>query len=204
MAAQIPIKGDEAANEAALAKVRADKVREAQDGHDGTWVAHPGLVAIAKEEFDKYMPTPNQIHVSRADVQVTAKDLLTVPQGTITEAGLRLNIDVGILYMAAWLEGNGCVPIYNLMEDAATAEISRTQLWQWVNNENAVLTNGRAVDADLYREVAPQVLADIKARVGEAAFNQGKYQLAAQLFEELITKKEFTDFLTLKAYEYLN
>lgn len=204
MAAQIPIKGDEVANEAALAKVRADKVREAQDGHDGTWVAHPGLVAIAKEEFDKYMPTPNQIHVPRTDVQVTAKDLLTVPQGTITEAGLRLNIDVGILYMAAWLEGNGCVPIYNLMEDAATAEISRTQLWQWVNNENAVLTNGRAVDADLYREVAPQVLADIQARVGEAAFNQGKYQLAAQLFEELITKKEFTDFLTLKAYEYLN
>ncbi len=204
MAAQIPIKGDEAANEAALAKVRADKEREAKDGHDGTWVAHPGLVAIAKEEFDKYMPTPNQIHRKREDVQVTAKDLLTVPQGTITEAGLRLNIDVGILYMAAWLDGNGCVPIYNLMEDAATAEISRTQLWQWVNNENAVLENGRPIDANLYREVAPQVLADIKTRVGEEAFNQGKYQLAAQLFEELITRKEFTDFLTLKAYEYLN
>ncbi len=204
MAAQIPIKGDEAANEAALAKVRADKEREAKDGHDGTWVAHPGLVAIAKAEFDKYMPTPNQIHRKREDVQVTAKDLLTVPKGTITEVGLRTNIDVGILYMAAWLDGNGCVPIYNLMEDAATAEISRTQLWQWVNNDNAVLENGRNIDADLYREIASQVLADIKARVGEEAFNQGKYQLAAQLFEELITQKEFTDFLTLKAYEYLN
>ncbi len=204
MAAQIPIKSDPTANEAALEKVRLDKEREAQDGHDGTWVAHPGLVQIAKDEFDKYMPTPNQIHRKREDVQVTAQDLLTVPQGTITEAGLRTNIDVGILYMAAWLEGNGCVPIYNLMEDAATAEISRTQLWQWVNNDNAVLEDGRNIDAALYREVAPQVLADIKARVGEAAYNSGKYQLAAQLFEELITKKEFTDFLTLKAYEYLH
>ncbi|MCA9958147.1 MAG: hypothetical protein KC443_03880, partial [Anaerolineales bacterium] len=118
MAAQIPIKGDEAANETALAKVRADKEREAKDGHDGTWVAHPGLVRIAKEEFDKYMPTPNQIERKREDVQVTAVDLLTIPSGTITEEGLRTNIDVGILYMSAWLDGNGCVPIYNLMEDA--------------------------------------------------------------------------------------
>ncbi len=204
MAAQIPIKSDPEANETALEKVRLDKEREAKDGHDGTWVAHPGLVQIAKSEFDKYMPTPNQIHRKREDVHVTAKDLLTVPKGTITEAGLRTNIDVGILYMAAWLDGNGCVPIYNLMEDAATAEISRTQLWQWVNNDNAVLEDGRTIDANLYREVAPQVLADIKTRVGEAAFHSGKYQLAAQLFEELITKKEFTDFLTLKAYEHLN
>jgi len=204
MAAQIPIKGDAAANEAALEKVRKDKEREAKDGHDGTWVAHPGLVAIAKAEFDRYMPTPNQIHVHRDDVNVTTQDLLTVPQGTITEEGLRTNIDVGILYMASWLDGNGCVPIYNLMEDAATAEISRSQLWQWVNNENAVLDDGRAINADLYREMAPQVLADIKTRVGDDAYEQGKYQLAAQLFENLITGKEFTDFLTLSAYEFLN
>jgi malate synthase len=204
MAAQIPIKSDPEANERALAKVRADKEREAKDGHDGTWVAHPGLVAIALEEFDKYMPTPNQIHRLREDVQVTREDLLTVPQGKITEAGLRTNIDVGILYMAAWLDGNGCVPIYNLMEDAATAEISRSQLWQWVNNENAVLENGRSINADLYREVAPQVLADIKARVGDEAYTEGKYELAAELFEKLITEKQFTDFLTLAAYEHLN
>jgi len=204
MAAQIPIKSDPEANEKALAKVRADKVREAKDGHDGTWVAHPGLVGIAKEEFDRYMPTPNQIFRKREDVQVTTADLLTVPQGTITEEGLRTNIDVGILYMAAWLEGNGCVPIYNLMEDAATAEISRSQLWQWVNNDNAVLTDGRPVNKDLYREVAPTVLADIKARVGEEAFAQGKYELAAELFEKLITDDHFTDFLTLTAYDYLN
>lgn len=204
MAAQIPIKADPEANEKALAKVRADKEREAKDGHDGTWVAHPGLVAIAKEEFDKYMPTPNQIFRKREDVHVTTADLLTVPEGDITEEGLRINIDVGILYMAAWLDGNGCVPIYNLMEDAATAEISRSQLWQWVNNDNAVLADGRSIDKDLYREVAPQVLADIKARVGEAAYNQGKYELAAQLFEQLITDEKYTDFLTLKAYDYLN
>ncbi|MBK8987021.1 MAG: malate synthase A [Chloroflexi bacterium] len=204
MAAQIPIKSDPEANEKALGKVRADKEREAKDGHDGTWVAHPGLVGIAKEEFDKYMPTPNQIFRKREDVQVTTTDLLTVPQGTITEEGLRTNIDVGILYMAAWLDGNGCVPIYNLMEDAATAEISRSQLWQWVNNDNAVLTDGRSVNKDLYRAVAPSVLADIKARVGDAAFAQGKYTLAAELFEKLITDDHFTDFLTLTAYEYLN
>ncbi|MBE2225263.1 MAG: malate synthase A, partial [Anaerolineae bacterium] len=156
------------------------------------------------EEFDKYMPTPNQIFRKREDVNVTTTDLLTVPEGTITEEGLRVNIDVGILYMSAWLDGNGCVPIYNLMEDAATAEISRSQLWQWVNNDNARLTDGRSVDKDLYREIAPQVLADIKARVGEEAYNQGKYELAAQLFEQLITDDNYADFLTLKAYDYLN
>ncbi len=204
MAAQIPIKSDPTANEIALGKVRADKEREAKDGHDGTWVAHPGLVSIAKEQFDKYMPKANQIDRKPDDLNISAADLLTVPQGEITLDGIRTNIDVGIQYMAAWLGGNGCVPIYNLMEDAATAEISRTQLWQWVNNNNAVLEDGRSIDANLYREVAPQVLADIKNSVGEEAFTGGKYQLAAQLFEELITKKEFTDFLTLKAYEFLN
>ena len=150
------------------------------------------------------MPTPNQIFRKREDVNVTTADLLTVPEGTITEAGLRINIDVGILYMAAWLDGNGCVPIYNLMEDAATAEISRSQLWQWVNNDNAVLADGRAINKALYHEVAPQVLADIRTRVGEDAYNQGQYELAAQLFEKLITDEQYTDFLTLVAYDYLN
>ncbi len=145
MAAQIPIKSDPVRNEAALAKVRADKTREAQDGHDGTWVAHPGLVQIAKEEFDKYMPTPNQIFRKLDDLDVAAADILAIPAGSITEAGLRTNVDVGIQYMASWLSGNGCVPIYNLMEDAATAEISRSQVWQWIHNPNAKLEDGRAI-----------------------------------------------------------
>ncbi len=203
MAAQIPIKSDPEANQKALAKVRADKEREAKDGHDGTWVAHPGLAAIAKAEFDKYMPTPNQIQVRREDVNVTAADLLTVPEGTITEAGLRTNIDVGILYMAAWLDGNGCVPIYNLMEDAATAEISRSQLWQWIHN-GAKLDDGRPITADLYRQTVPDVLAHIKEMVGAETYRSGKYELAAQLFEQIVTGEEYTDFLTLPAYEYLS
>jgi len=203
MAAQIPIKNDPAANAIALEKVRVDKEREAKDGHDGTWVAHPGLVAIAKEQFDKFMPTPNQIDKKREDVHVTAADLLAVPEGTITEAGMRINIDVGVLYMAAWLDGNGCVPIYNLMEDAATAEISRSQLWQWVNNETAVLDDGRPINTELYHELAPQVLADIQTRVGADAYAAGKYKLAAQLFDTIITGDKFTEFLTLPAYDHL-
>lgn len=201
MAAQIPIKSDPEANEKALEKVRADKEREARDGHDGTWVAHPGLVAIAKAEFDQYMPTPNQIHKKRDDVQAAAADLLAVPQGTITEEGLRTNIDVGILYMAAWLDGNGCVPIYNLMEDAATAEISRSQLWQWVHN-GAKLDDGRIVTPELYRALVPEVLAHIKEMVGGEQYQNGKYELAADLISQLVTEQEFTDFLTLPAYEH--
>ena len=203
MAAQIPIKSDPAANEAALEKVRADKEREAKDGHDGTWVAHPGLVHIAKEEFDRYMPTPNQIDKKREDVKVAAVDLLTVPEGTITEAGLRKNIDVGILYMAAWLDGNGCVPIYNLMEDAATAEISRSQLWQWIRN-GAKLDDGRSITPDLYNALVPEVLAGIKEMVGEEQYSSGKYELAAELISKLVTEQDFTDFLTLPAYEYFS
>jgi len=204
MAAQIPIKNDPEANETALGKVRADKEREAKDGHDGTWVAHPGLVAIAKEEFDKYMPTSHQIHRLREDVHVTASDLLTVPQGSITEEGVRTNIDVGIQYMAAWLDGNGCVPIYNLMEDAATAEISRAQLWQWVHNTGAVLEDGRPVTTELVKSMMPSVLNGIKQMVGQEQYTQGKYQQAAQLFEEIITNPTFTEFLTLPAYEHLD
>ncbi|MCP4424989.1 MAG: malate synthase A [Chloroflexi bacterium] len=203
MAAQIPIKSDPAANEAALAKVRADKVREAEDGHDGTWVAHPGLVHIAKEEFDRCMPAPNQIDNKREDVNISVADLLAVPEGTITEAGLRTNIDVGILYMAAWLDGNGCVPIYNLMEDAATAEISRSQLWQWISNE-AKLDDGRSITPDLYNALVPEVLANIKEIVGAKRYDNGKYKLAAELISKLVTEQDFTDFLTLPAYEYFS
>jgi malate synthase len=204
MAAQIPIKNDPAANEAALAKVRADKEREARDGHDGTWVAHPGLVGIAKEIFDTTMPTPNQIDRKREDVHVTAADLLAIPQGTITEAGLRTNVDVGIQYMAAWLSGNGCVPIYNLMEDAATAEISRSQIWQWLHNPHARLDDGRPITVDFFRSLTEEVLDRLRADVGEKAFAANHYELAARLFDEISVADEFTDFLTLKAYDYLN
>ena len=204
MAAQIPIKGDPAANEAALAKVRADKEREARDGHDGTWVAHPALVAIAKEEFDKVMKGPNQIDRLREDVQITAEDLLTVPHGTITEDGLRTNMDVGIQYMAAWLDGSGCVPIYNLMEDAATAEISRAQVWQWLHNPGTKLADGRSVTPELLHKLMPDVMQQIKGAVGPDQFARGKYQEASKLFEKIIVGKDFTEFLTLPAYDHLN
>lgn len=204
MAAQIPIKSDPAANEIAIGKVRADKEREAKDGHDGTWVAHPGLVAVAKEQFDNYMPTPNQIDRKREDVRVTAVDLLTVPEGHITEQGLKVNLDVGIQYMASWLEGNGCVPIYNLMEDAATAEISRSQLWQWVHNPGIKLADGRSITQELVVQMVPTVLADIKQKVGEAQFNGGKYTQAGELFQEIICADTFTEFMTLPAYDCLN
>ncbi len=204
MAAQIPIKHDPEANDVALSKVRADKEREAKDGHDGTWVAHPGLVAIAKEQFDTYMPTPHQIHRKREDVQVTAADLLAVPEGYITENGLRINLDVGIQYMASWLEGNGCVPIYNLMEDAATAEISRSQLWQWVHNPGTKLDDGRAITPELVMNMMPTVLNDIKDMVGEEQFKGGQYTLAGDLFRHIIADDTFTEFMTLPAYEYLS
>jgi malate synthase len=203
MAAQIPIKGDPAANEAALDKVRQDKLREVKAGHDGTWVAHPGLVPIAKDIFDEHMKTPNQIHIKREDVSVTAKDLLMVPSGEITEKGLRLNVDVGIQYLEAWLGGNGCVPIYNLMEDAATAEISRSQVWQWVKH-GAKLTDGRPVTADLVRKTIAEELEHIKQGVGPARFEKGHYPKAAQLFETMMTSPNYSEFLTLVAYDNLD
>lgn len=199
MAAQIPIKHDPQANEQALAKVRADKEREASDGHDGTWVAHPGLVPVAKEVFDRLMPTPNQIHRLRQDVQVTAADLLTIPGGTITEAGLRLNLDVGIQYLASWLDGNGCVPIYNLMEDAATAEISRSQVWQWVYHR-AKMADGRHVTPELVQDLLPEVLAQVKQDTGA----NGNAAAAADLFRQMILNPQYTEFLTLPAYERLD
>jgi malate synthase len=195
MAAQIPIPNDPAANEAALAKVRADKEREASDGHDGTWVAHPALVPVAKEVFDRLMPAPNQIAVKREDVEVTAADLLAVPHGTITEAGLRQNINVGLGYIEAWLRGLGCVPLHHLMEDAATAEISRAQIWQW--KHGARLDDGRMIDLALCRVVLAEELAKLRA----ASRGGDRYENAAALFDGLIAAPTFPEFLTLPAYE---
>jgi len=203
MMAQIPVKSDPEANEAVLAKVLEDKEREASDGHDGTWVAHPGLVQIAKKTFDKIMPEPNQIHKKRKDVHITAADLLTVPHGDITEEGLRHNIDVGIQYLEAWLRGVGCVPIYNLMEDAATSEISRTQVWQWVHHPNGVLSDGREINVGLYRKLVPEELSKIKGLIGEERFSSGKFELATKLFDKLITDEKLEEFLTLDAYDHL-
>jgi malate synthase len=203
MAAQIPIKDDGAANEKALAKVRADKAREAGDGHDGTWVAHPGLVATAREQFDAVLGgRPNQLDVARADVEVTARDLLQVPVGAITEAGLRQNLGVGVRYTEAWLAGNGCVPIFHLMEDAATAEISRTQVWQW-RRHGARLADGRVVDAILVRDTLAEELAKIRAELGAGRFAASRFEAAAALFAELILADELPEWLTVPAYDRL-
>ena len=203
MAAQIPIKSDPEANEKALEKVRQDKLREVNAGHDGTWVAHPGLVPVAKEIFDHYMPQPNQISVKREDVKVEQKDLLKVPSGEITEQGLRLNVDVGIQYLESWLRGNGCVPIYNLMEDAATAEISRAQVWQWLRH-GARLSDGRGVTRQLVTQTIAQELAGQKERFGAERFDSGKFTQAAQMFEEMMTGGDFPDFMTLVAYNHID
>jgi len=203
MAAQIPIKNDPAANEAALAKVRADKEREAGDGHDGTWVAHPALVPIAMEVFDRLMPTPNQLHRLRQDVRVAAADLLQIPQGTITEAGLRNNVSVALQYLAAWLSGNGCVPIYNLMEDAATAEISRAQIWQWIRHPTGVLTDGRKVTVAMFRQMLAEEQRRLAAELGEAAWQRGNFLRAGALLDEITTSERFETFLTLAAYREL-
>jgi malate synthase len=202
MAAQIPIRDDPEANAAAMEKVRSDKWREAGDGHDGTWVAHPGLVAIAKEIFDREMPQPNQIARKRQDVHVTAVDLLEVPPGTITEAGLRQNLNVGIGYIEAWLRGIGCVPLYNLMEDAATAEISRAQIWQWIRH-GAKLADGRTIDAGLCRTALDEELLKLREAAGDEAYSSGRYEDAAKLFRELIEAPRFPEFLTLPAYDMI-
>ncbi|MEO8099407.1 MAG: malate synthase A [Acidobacteriota bacterium] len=202
MAAQIPIKNDPAANEAALEKVRQDKLREVKAGHDGTWVAHPGLVGLAKEVFDAHMPTPNQIQVKRPEVHVTAADLLKVPEGNITDQGLKMNVDVGIQYLESWLRGSGCVPIYNLMEDAATAEISRTQVWQWMHNGRQLM-DGRTVTGSMIRDTIKAQLDKIRGAVGEDRFNAGKFPQAAALFEQMMVSPDCKDFLTLEAYRYL-
>ena len=200
MAAQIPIKNDPAANEAALEKVRADKLREVTDGCDGTWVAHPGLVPVAKAVFDQHMPQPNQYTRQRPDVNVSAKQLLDFqPERPITEAGMRNNISVGIQYIAAWLAGNGCVPVYNLMEDAATAEISRSQIWQWIRSPKGVLDDGRKVTADLFRKFLAEELVKVKNAGAEGKLDEG-----ARLFERITTDDNYVEFLTLPAYQLID
>ena len=202
MAAQIPIKNNPSANAEALEKVRKDKNREVKNGHDGTWVAHPALVAVAMSEFDKYMPTPNQLHVTREDIQITEADLVEIPKGTVTEAGIRKNINVGILYLEAWLRGYGAVALYNLMEDAATAEISRTQVWQWLKNE-VKLEDGRKFNIELYAQLFDSEIEKIITEYGEDNLKNTKFKLAFELFDQLVLSEEFEEFLTLTAYQYI-
>ncbi len=203
MAAQIPIKNDEEANGRAIEKVRLDKLREVRAGHDGTWVAHPGLVGVAKAVFDEHMTGPNQISRPLSDVHVTASDLLKVPEGQVTQQGFELNIDVGIQYVEAWLRGNGSVPIYNLMEDAATAEISRAQLWQWARH-GVRMSDGMVVTVDLIKQTIPKVLDKLRNQLGAARFDGGKFSLAAKLFEDMTAAPFIPDFLTVAAYAEIN
>jgi malate synthase len=202
MAAQIPVRNDPAANEAAFAKVRADKEREATDGHDGTWVAHPGMVGIAKEAFDERMPGPNQIERKRDDVRVSAAKLLAVPDGEISEEGLRTNISVGIQYIASWLSGQGAAPIYNLMEDAATAEISRAQVWQWLRHGSR-LSDGRVVTRDLFDAMLAEETARLQETYGAERYRELRFEEATRLFVEVATSEPFIEFLTLPGYELL-
>ena len=195
MAAQIPIKNDPEANEKALEKVRQDKLREVRAGHDGTWVAHPGLVPIAKEIFDAHMKEPNQIKRPLGDVHVTPKDLLAVTEGKITEAGLKWNIDVGLQYLESWLRGNGCVPIYNLMEDAATAEICRSQVWQWVKHGARISDDGRPITQVMVRDIVNEKKKQLKGP---------RMEEASAIFDRMMTDQEFAEFLTLVAYDYID
>ena len=202
MAAQIPIKNNPKANEAALEKVRVDKEREVKNGHDGTWVAHPALVQVAMDEFNKYMPTPNQINKKLDDLIVTEQDLIELPIGTVSEAGIRKNINVGILYLEAWLKGNGAVALYNLMEDAATAEISRTQVWQWLKNE-VELDDGKIFNQDKFAQIFDDEVEKIIKEVSEEYIAETKFREAITLFKQLVTQENFEEFLTLPAYDYI-
>lgn len=203
MAAQIPVKNDPKANEEAMQKVRQDKLREANLGHDGTWVAHPGLVPVAMEVFDEVMKEPNQVNKQLKGVFISASDLLQPPEGPITEAGVRMNISVGVQYVEAWLRGSGAVPIYNLMEDAATAEISRAQLWQWIRHPKGILQDGRKLTRELFNELFEEELNKLRQTVGEETYRQGKFEEAASLFKELTLADQFEEFLTIPAYQYL-
>ncbi|MBW8359541.1 MAG: malate synthase A [Weeksellaceae bacterium] len=202
MAAQIPVKNNEEENKTAYGKVRADKEREVKNGHDGTWVAHPGLVPVAKKIFDELMPGKNQIHNKFEEYNISEGDLLEIPKGTITENGVRKNINVGILYIESWLMGVGAAALYNLMEDAATAEISRTQVWQWLKNE-ARLEDGRTLLPGLVLRWQEEELTKIKEYVGEERYENGKFKLAAEIFDELVLNDHFEEFLTLKAYSFI-
>ena len=206
MAAFIPSRKDPQVNETALAKVREDKLRESTDGFDGTWVAHPDLVPVAKEVFDRVLhDKPHQKDRLREEVNVTASDLLDfkIPDGEITEAGMRLNINVALQYLDAWLRGSGAVAIYNLMEDAATAEICRSQLWQWIHHPAASLSDGRKISDKLYRQFLSEEIEKIKTLYGSQFYTESKMDPAIELFDQLVTSKQFVDFLTLPAYEKL-
>lgn len=203
MAAQIPIKGDSAANERAFAKVRADKEREAGNGHDGTWVAHPDLVPVAKEVFDRLMPQTNQLTNMRADVHITTSDLLHMHEGERTEDGLRENIRVGVQYIEAWLRGRGAVPLYNLMEDAATAEISRAQIWQWLYHK-ARLADGRIVTVDLFKSLLDDEMSTLSKNLGESTYHEGRFTQAVELFTRMSLSPTFEEFLTVPAYELID
>ncbi len=202
MAAQIPVKNDEKANEAAYNKVLKDKQQEVKNGHDGTWVAHPALVKVAMDVFNENMPTANQIENKREDLNITEEQLVELPLGTVTESGIRKNINVGILYIESWLSGNGAAALYNLMEDAATAEISRTQVWQWLHKQ-VQLEDGRTFDKSIYDTLKSEEIKAISDMIGEEAFNKGRFELAIQLFDELVLSEDFVEFLTLPAYQYI-
>ncbi|AXI08579.1 malate synthase A [Oceanobacillus zhaokaii] len=203
MAAQIPVKNDVQANKAAFEKVATDKEREVNDGHDGTWVAHPGMVQFVTDIFDKGMAAPNQISKKREDVDVSAQDLVRVPEGEITEGGLRTNINVGIQYIAAWLSGRGAVPINNLMEDAATAEISRAQVWQWIKHPKGILSDGRKITIELAEAMIKEEMKKMETQFGADLFEKGNFEKAAEIFQDLIKQDEFAEFLTIPAYGQL-
>lgn len=202
MAAQIPVKNNEEANKVAFLKVKKDKEQEVINGHDGTWVAHPGLVSTAMDMFNEYMPNKNQIDKQLSELNITEKALVELPEGTISEDGIRKNINVGILYIESWLSGNGAAALYNLMEDAATAEISRTQIWQWLKSE-VMLEDGRTFTEPMYNEYKKSEIKKIKNLVGDVVFSEGNYKRAIELFDSLVLSNEFEEFLTLPAYKYL-
>jgi malate synthase len=204
MAAQIPVKDDPDLNEMAMTKVRRDKEREARDGHDGSWVSHPALVPLCKAVFDQYMPGPNQIARQLDDLQVTQADLLRIPEGEITFQGFQGNVSAALRYTEAWLSGQGAVPLYNLMEDAATAEIARAQLWQWIHFPRGVLNDGRKVTAELFRDTLRHELEQVRLQFGDEHFNSRRYRLAAEILERVITQETLPDFLTSEAQTYVD
>jgi malate synthase len=204
MAAQIPVRDDPDANEIALARFRADKEREVLEGYDGTWVAHPGLVPLARAVFDEHMPGTDQRDRRLEEVEIDALDLLQVPRGRITEAGLRDNINVAVRYLAAWLDGQGCVPINHLMEDAATAEIARAQLWQWVHQPTGILDEGQNITAELFQKLLREESGSIKGEIGDRAFDRGQWRPAAALLEQVTVAEDFEPYLTRLAYERLD
>ncbi len=203
MTTHIPIQADPLANAAAVHEVRNDKLREVNSGHDGTWVADPDLVSVAREVFDAHMTTPNQIEASPRDAAISAEDLLAVPGGDVTEAGLRRNIHVGLLYLASWLCGNGCVAIHNLIEDAATAEVSRALVWQWIQHRTA-LNDGRVVSRDLVEQIVAEELQVTRENIGNERYKSGRFDTAAEIFQRITTGDAFPAYMSLIGYEYLD